>query len=584
MSAINIDNLTRLMAYDPNAADNASSSNAGAESAFSDYLQRAQTPGTNAASSTSQWSSSQSGDSTGFQSQPSTSVAPQADSATANDPPASPPADRGSQTSSTKSSSQQQAAAPASPPQNDSSSPTATKQDTSATSQGDQNQGKQDSGSAPSDSTASPPADSTQEDDSHKVKKIDAAAVSVDISTAAIVAASVPAVAGGTPANGAPAATPPVTSGLKKGGDTAAGPITGKAPQTISAAATAANGQAAAQASVGQASTAQATADSALPPPKEMPASSAAATPTTKSGNANAGQDTAAADAIAAAAAGTAANTASTTIASPPADLKPAPASGPPSALVGGVRAVPTGQVADTAASAVSGLTGSEAALTPEVQTATEQRASAAVDAIAQSDSPNETIAATAKPGNSTSAATAVAPQTTAQSTNAGGTASGASATADTSLSQADRVRFVQRVEQAFQDLSGQGGTIRLRLSPPELGSLHIEISLAKGQLTARVEAETPAARNLLLDNLPALRERLAQQDIKVQRFDVDLMDRSGGGMSNQSSQYQNPSPQNSSGTVARSAFRNGSGSVPSAIEAAPSRPASGGGQLNVVV
>ena len=82
-------------------------------------------------------------------------------------------------------------------------------------------------------------------------------------------------------------------------------------------------------------------------------------------------------------------------------------------------------------------------------------------------------------------------------------------------------------MEQVFQDLDGQGGSVRLRLSPPELGSLHIEINVAKGEMTARVQAETPAARNILLDNLPALRERLAQHDIKVQSFDVDLMDRS---------------------------------------------------------
>ena len=132
-------------------------------------------------------------------------------------------------------------------------------------------------------------------------------------------------------------------------------------------------------------------------------------------------------------------------------------------------------------------------------------------------------------------------------------------------------MRFVQRVEQAFQDLDGQGGSVRLRLSPPELGSLHIEINVAKGEMTARVEAETPAARNILLDNLPALRERLAQHDIKVQSFDVDLMDRSGGGMSNQSSQYQNSSQQTGSGAPVRTPLR-GSSELPSTVAAAPSR------------
>ena len=59
---------------------------------------------------------------------------------------------------------------------------------------------------------------------------------------------------------------------------------------------------------------------------------------------------------------------------------------------------------------------------------------------------------------------------------------------------------------------------------------MRLEITVRNGVLTARAETETPAARNLLLDNLPALRERLAQQDIKVQQFDVDLMDSSRRG------------------------------------------------------
>ena len=75
---------------------------------------------------------------------------------------------------------------------------------------------------------------------------------------------------------------------------------------------------------------------------------------------------------------------------------------------------------------------------------------------------------------------------------------------------QVDRVRFVQRVARAFETLGNRGGTLRLRLHPPELGSLQLEISVRNGAMTARLETETSTARNLLLDNLPALRDRLA--------------------------------------------------------------------------
>ena len=44
--------------------------------------------------------------------------------------------------------------------------------------------------------------------------------------------------------------------------------------------------------------------------------------------------------------------------------------------------------------------------------------------------------------------------------------------------------------------------------------------------MSARLEVETESARGALLENLPALRERLAEQGVKIERFDVDLADR----------------------------------------------------------
>jgi flagellar hook-length control protein FliK len=94
-----------------------------------------------------------------------------------------------------------------------------------------------------------------------------------------------------------------------------------------------------------------------------------------------------------------------------------------------------------------------------------------------------------------------------------------------------DKSRFVQRVEGALRAAQQRDGRIQVRLSPPELGNLRIELAVQNGVMHAKVEAETPAARNALLDNLPALRDRLAQQDIRVEKFEVDLRrDFNGGG------------------------------------------------------
>jgi flagellar hook-length control protein FliK len=98
-------------------------------------------------------------------------------------------------------------------------------------------------------------------------------------------------------------------------------------------------------------------------------------------------------------------------------------------------------------------------------------------------------------------------------------------------ITSADQNRFLQRVARAFAAVQQRGGgPLRLRLSPPELGSLRVEIRVEGGLLSARLEAETAMARALLLDNVTTLQERLADQGIRVQQFDVDLMDRQPGG------------------------------------------------------
>lgn len=86
-----------------------------------------------------------------------------------------------------------------------------------------------------------------------------------------------------------------------------------------------------------------------------------------------------------------------------------------------------------------------------------------------------------------------------------------------------DRPRFVQRVSGAIDAAQRRDGRIQVRLSPPDLGSLRIELVVRQGTLTATLETETLAARQVLLDNLPALRARLAEQDIRVEQFDVDV-------------------------------------------------------------
>ncbi len=94
----------------------------------------------------------------------------------------------------------------------------------------------------------------------------------------------------------------------------------------------------------------------------------------------------------------------------------------------------------------------------------------------------------------------------------------------DHSLSVADRVRMVQRVAVALESAHARGGVIRMRLEPPELGSIRVELNADSGSISARLEAESSQVQRLLLDSLPQLRERLAEQQIKIEHFQVDVM------------------------------------------------------------
>jgi flagellar hook-length control protein FliK len=108
--------------------------------------------------------------------------------------------------------------------------------------------------------------------------------------------------------------------------------------------------------------------------------------------------------------------------------------------------------------------------------------------------------------------------------------ASGADRKSSDPQDTVDRTRFVQRVARAFQRASETEGEIRLRLSPPELGAVKLEVSLRDGAMVARMETETSTARNLLMDNLPQLKERLAEQNVRIETFEVEVRDQSNQG------------------------------------------------------
>ncbi|MEO8270647.1 MAG: flagellar hook-length control protein FliK [Aureliella sp.] len=90
-------------------------------------------------------------------------------------------------------------------------------------------------------------------------------------------------------------------------------------------------------------------------------------------------------------------------------------------------------------------------------------------------------------------------------------------------LTQAERVRLVQRVSRSFSRLGPMGGQINIKLHPPQLGSLNVQVRMEGRTMTAKLSTETSAARDAILESLPVLRGRLAEQGFQISSFHVEV-------------------------------------------------------------
>lgn len=84
------------------------------------------------------------------------------------------------------------------------------------------------------------------------------------------------------------------------------------------------------------------------------------------------------------------------------------------------------------------------------------------------------------------------------------------------------RVKLIQRVSKAFQHLGPDGGLIRLRLAPAEMGSVRVEMRIQQRKVAARVVAETEAASAALREHLPDLRLRLESFGMQVEQLEIE--------------------------------------------------------------
>ncbi len=118
------------------------------------------------------------------------------------------------------------------------------------------------------------------------------------------------------------------------------------------------------------------------------------------------------------------------------------------------------------------------------------------------------------------------------------GKAEVARSNAGSHISAYQEAKLVQRVLRGVEQLASGGGQVRLRLHPPELGSLQMSLRMEAGQVFAKLEVENTTARDALLNNVQALKDRMAEQGMQVAAFEVEVSTDSSG-LGNSGSNFQ---------------------------------------------
>jgi len=116
---------------------------------------------------------------------------------------------------------------------------------------------------------------------------------------------------------------------------------------------------------------------------------------------------------------------------------------------------------------------------------------------------------------------------TVGKSDGGGSTPTTAGATDSQTVVDVNQPDFVGRVAQAVQSSADQRQQVTMRLTPPELGTLQIEVTVEHGKVSARIDTQSSVTQKILLDSLPQLKEALSHNGAQVERLEVALTDHS---------------------------------------------------------
>ena len=172
----------------------------------------------------------------------------------------------------------------------------------------------------------------------------------------------------------------------------------------------------------------------------------------------------------------------------------------------------------------------------PELANGTDRTAAPLRDGATSPQTSNAPTAADTATVPSAPAAGASATDSTPVQATDGTTAAEPTAEADAAEVTS---RLAETVERAFTRGPRE---LRVQLRPPELGQLTVRVTDAgDGAVRVAVDATHAEARDLIQQQLPALRAALEARDFRVDRVDVQLADAGESGLSSRDEARDEP-------------------------------------------
>lgn len=131
-------------------------------------------------------------------------------------------------------------------------------------------------------------------------------------------------------------------------------------------------------------------------------------------------------------------------------------------------------------------------------------------------------------------------------------------------LPEADAARVTDRVVKSLNTIAAnRGGTVTLRLTPPDLGTLRIQVTMSGGSVQATFEASTAAVGRVIEQNAATLRHSLEGQGLHVERINVQVNTANSSNASAQQDTGDSPTDGRSRGMTDGGGQQRGDGGQP---------------------